>query len=279
MGKKIKEIRCNVCDGSVVLYDQSLNPCSYCGASFDGSGKMLSDKDGAQNGIDFPGDVIRAHEKHGLVFAGRRAIWKEPLAVRNRTMAKGLAHKQIVVDSTLCDVASTDYLLMFRKEGKNEVPVTHERGLLSYAGERKHPADTLRYKGWEGNQIENKYSHWIWRQYASSVWDDIRIDRVLPYKESREPEDERHVHPLQLDVIERAVELWSNPGEVVFTPFMGVGSEVYGAVLNGRRAIGAELKRAYYLQAVKNLENVKAELETQDIFTYNQDEQEDEAEE
>ena len=202
--------------------------------------------------IDFPGDVIRAHETHGFVFAGRRAIWKEPLGVRNRTMAKGLAHKQIVDDSTLCDVASADYLLMFRKSGVNAVPVTHPTGLHSYAGERTIPADLQHYKGHTGKQTENRYSHWIWRQYASSVWDDIRIDRVLPYKESRDPEDERHVHPLQLDVIERACVLWSNPGEVVLTPFMGVGSEVYGAIINGRRAIGIELKPSYYRQAVKN---------------------------
>lgn len=210
--------------------------------------------------IDFPGDVIRAHEKHGMVFAGRRAIWKEPLGVRNRTMAKGLAHKQIVDDSTLCDVASADYLLMFRKVGKNAVPVSHPTGLHSYAGERQIPADLLRFKGHVGKQTENRFSHWIWRQYASSVWDDIRIDRVLPYKESRDPEDERHVHPLQLDVIERACVLWSNPGEVVLTPFMGVGSECYGALINGRKTIGIELKPSYFRQAVKNLKNViKAE--------------------
>ena len=216
--------------------------------------------------IDFPGDVIRAHEAHGFVFAGRRAIWKEPLGVRNRTMAKGLAHKQIVDDSTLCDVASADYLLMFRKAGENAVPVTHPTGLHGYAGERTIPADLQQYKGHKGNQIENRYSHWIWRQYASSVWDDIRIDRVLPYKESRDPEDERHVHPLQLDVIERACVLWSNPGEVVLTPFMGVGSEVYGAVLNGRRGIGVELKPSYYRQAVKNLAACKPDEETANLF-------------
>ena len=203
--------------------------------------------------IDFPGDVIRAHDAHGFVFAGRRAIWKEPLGVRNRTMAKGLSHKQIVEDSTLCDVASADYLLMFRRTGDNAVPVTHPTGLHSYAGDRVIPADLQRYKGHPGKQTENRYSHWIWRQYASSVWDDVRIDRVLPYKESRDPEDERHVHPLQLDVIERAVVLWSNPGEVVLTPFAGVGSEVYGAVMNGRRGLGIELKPSYYRQAVKNL--------------------------
>ena len=216
--------------------------------------------------IDFPGDVIRAHEAHGFVFAGRRAIWKEPLGVRNRTMAKGLAHKQIVDDSTLCDVASADYLLMFRKEGVNAVPVAHPVGLLSYAGERKMPAELHGFKGYTGNQIENRFSHWIWRQYASSVWDDVRIGRVLPYMESRDPEDERHVHPLQLDVIERACVLWSNPDEVVLTPFMGVGSEVYGAVLNGRRGIGIELKPSYYHQAVKNMAACKPDMETEDMF-------------
>ena len=204
--------------------------------------KMGSGANVATGLIDFPGDVIRAHEKHGFLFAGRRAIWKEPLGVRNRTMAKGLAHKQIVEDSTLCDVASADYLLMFRRIGENKVPVAHPVGLLEYAGENVMPVELQQYKGYTGKQTENRYSHWIWRQYASSVWMDIRIDRILDYEESREPDDERHVHPLQLDVIERACVLWSNPGEVVLTPFMGVGSEVYGAVKNGRKGIGIELK-------------------------------------
>ena len=203
--------------------------------------------------IDFPGDVIRAHEKHGFVFAGRRAIWKEPLGVRNSTMAKGLAHKQIVEDSTLTDVASADYLLTFRKIGENAVPVAHPRGLTKYAGERTVPHELNEWRGHEGKQTENRYSHWIWRQYASSVWDDVRIDHVLEYEESRDPDDERHVHPLQLDVIDRAVTLYTNPGEVVLTPFMGVGSEVFGAVVNGRKGLGIELKPSYYRQAVKNL--------------------------
>ena len=234
-----------------------------------GNGATAKMGSGANTGtglIDFPGDVIREHEAHGFVFAGRRAIWKEPLGVRLRTMAKGLAHKQIVEDSTLCDVASADYLLMFRKSGENAIPVTHPTGLDSYAGERAIPEDLLAFKNYTGKQTENRYSHWIWRQYASSVWDDIRIDRVLPYKESRDPEDERHVHPLQLDVIERACVLWSNPGEVVLTPFMGVGSEVYGAVLNGRRALGIELKTAYYRQAQRNLEDIKPDVIAASLF-------------
>ena len=228
--------------------------------------KMGSGANVATGLIDFPGDVIRAHEKYGFVFAGRRAIWKEPLGVRNRTMAKGLAHKQIVEDSTLCDVASADYLLMFRLRGDNQVPVAHPVGLLDYAGENVMPAELQQYKGYTGKQTENRYSHWIWRQYASSVWMDIRIDRVLDYEESREPDDERHVHPLQLDVIERACVLWSNPGEVVLTPFMGVGSEVYGAVKNGRKGIGIELKSSYYKQAVKNLKSLDGEIVAQETL-------------
>lgn len=213
-------------------------------------------KAGANTGgglMDFPGDIIRLHEKIGFQYCARYHIWKEPLGVRNRTMAKGLAHKQIVEDSSLCDCASADYLLMFRKNGKNQIPIRHPSGLLYYAGERQIPHDLKRFKGYAGKQTENRFSHWIWRQYASAFWDDVRIDRVLPYKESKDPEDERHVHPLQLDVIERCVTLWSNLDEVVFTPFMGVGSEVYGAITNGRRGIGIELKKSYYKQAVKNM--------------------------
>lgn len=225
-------------------------------------------KQGANIGgvTDFPGDIIRLHERHGFEYWSRRVIWKEPLAVRNRTMAKGLAHKQIVEDSTLTTCAGADFLLQFRLKGENAVPVTHPTGLHDYAGERQIPAELHRYRGHEGNQIENRFSHWIWRQYASSVWDDIRIGRVLPYKESRDPDDERHVHPLQLDVIERACILWTNPGETVLTPFMGVGSEVYGAVVNGRRGVGVELKPSYYKQAVRNLTDIKPEQISADMF-------------
>jgi hypothetical protein len=215
---------------------------------------------GTDHYTDFPGDIIRLHERCGFRMASPRiTIWKEPLKVRNRTLTKALAHKSIVEDSCDCVVAGADYLLIFRRAGKNPVPVTHAHGLMRYAGERKIPADLLRYRGWKGSQIENRYSHWIWRQYASCVWDDIRgntatrIEGVLPYREARDEEDEKHLHPLQLDVITRCIELWSNPGEAVLTPCMGVGSEVYEAVRNGRRGIGVELKPSYYRQAVKNV--------------------------
>lgn len=209
---------------------------------------------GGEKLIDFPGDIIRLHEKIGFQYIARHSVWKEPLAVRLRTMTRGLAHKQIVDDSSLCDVASADYLLLFRKKGKNPIRITHPVGLLSYAGERQIPSDVLSFKGWTGKQTENRYSHWIWRQYASAFWDDVRINRVLPYKASKEPDDEKHVHPLQLDVIERVVILRSNPDEVVLTPFMGVGSEVYGAIQNGRKGIGIELKGSYFKQAKRNLD-------------------------
>jgi DNA modification methylase len=209
--------------------------------------------------MDFPGDIIRLHKRLGFGYVARYHVWKEPLTVRNRTMTKALAHKSIVEDSSRCTVASADYLLVFRKRGKNPVPIVHPTGLLEYAGEREIPAELQRWKGHEGNQIENRYSHWIWRQYASAFWDDVRLDRVLPYREARDEEDEKHVHPLQLDVIDRCLHLWSNPGEVALTPFMGVGSEVYSAVRAGRRGIGIELKPSYFRQAVKNVKEALTE--------------------
>ena len=210
---------------------------------------------GTDHLIDFPGDIIRLHDRLGFKFIARYAIWKEPLAVRNRTMAKNLAHKTIVDDSSRCTNAAADYLLVFRRKGDNPIPIEHPTGLDTYAGSREIPSDLLQYRGWTGNQIQNRYSHWIWRQYASAFWDDVRMGRVLPFKASRDEEDEKHVHPLQLDVIERCVVLWSNPGETVLTPFMGVGSEVYGAVINNRRGVGIELKESYFRQAVKNIQS------------------------
>jgi len=209
---------------------------------------------------DFPGDIIRLHKDIGFDYVARYHVWKEPLAVRNRTMAKNLAHRSLVEDSSRCSVASADYLLVFRKHGTNPVPITHPVGLTEYAGERPIPAELHPFRGWTGNQIENRYSHWIWRQYASAFWDDIRLDNVLPYRESREQEDEKHIHPLQLDVIERCVVLWSNEGEKILTPFMGVGSEVYTAVKLGRMGIGIELKPSYFHQSQKNLKQAVKRL-------------------
>lgn len=225
-----------------------------------------SGNSGRDHLIDFPGDIIRLHEDCGFHYIARYAVWKEPLGVRNRTMAKNLAHKTIVDDSSLCSVASADYVLAFRKHGQNSIPIAHPRGLTVYAGERQPPTDVLQYRGWTGKQTENRFSHWIWRQYASAFWDDVRIGRVLPYKEAKDEEDEKHIHPLQLDVIERCLHLWSNPGETLLTPFMGVGSEVWCAVRLGRRGIGIELKPTYYRQAIKNLEHVDREEADQGLL-------------
>ena len=223
---------------------------------------------------DFPNEIIRIHEKYGFQYRNRITIWKEPLKVRMRTMVKSLMHKLIVEDSTQCFTAMPDYVLILTKKGENAVPVTHPNGLNRYFGdtpilpnilqacnnanETKMTAEEL----WEHlntsyadheDPKSNKLSHYIWQRYASSVWDDIRIDNVLPFRDSKEEDDEKHVHPLQLDVIDRLVELYSNQGEVVLTPFMGVGSEVYSPVSLGRKAIGIELKDSYFKQAKINL--------------------------
>src|SRR6185437_1568140 len=213
---------------------------------------------------DFPHEIIRLHEKHGFHYRNRITVWKEPLKVRMRTMVQSLMHKFIVEDTTRCFTAMPDYVLIFTKNGDSEVPVTHEFGLNEYFGETPFLKDheetygnyedfKKKWKNFNGDPKENKMSHLIWQRYASSVWDDIRIDNVLPFKDTKEEDDEKHVHPLQLDVIDRIVELYSNPGETVLTPFGGVGSEVYSPVSMGRKGIGIELKDSYFKQGVENL--------------------------
>lgn len=223
---------------------------------------------------DFPHEIIKIHEKYGFEYRNRITIWKEPLKVRMRTMVQSLMHKFIVEDSTKCFTAMPDYVLVFTKKGDNKVPVTHKFGINHYAGEIPILPNILR--AWNNANNSNlnedqlwqhlnnvnehdsitKLNHYIWQRYASSVWDDIRIDNVLPFRDSKEEDDEKHVHPLQLDVIDRLVELYSNPGEVVLTPFMGVGSEVFSPVSMGRKAIGIELKDSYFKQAILNMKEV-----------------------
>jgi len=227
---------------------------------------------------DFPHEIIRLHEKYGFEYRNRITIWKEPLKVRMRTMVQSLMHKFIVEDSTKCFTAMPDYVLIFTKKGENEVPVTHSQGLKQYFGEtpilpnilrawnNANDSDLNEAQLWEYLNVKfkdstdpkaNKLSHYIWQRYASAVWDDVRIDNVLPYRESKTEDDEKHVHPLQLDVIDRIVEMYTNEGEVVLTPFMGVGSEVYSPVSLGRKAIGIELKDSYFNQAIENLKHAK----------------------
>lgn len=209
--------------------------------------------------FDFPGDVIRLHEELGWTWVARHAIWKEPLAIRLRTMQKNLAHQTIVEDGAAGGVASADELLVFRKPGEGE-PASHPHGLNYYAGVESVPTELERYRNWQGKQTGNRYSQWIWRRYASSVWDDIRLDHVLPFRDAKSEDDEKHVHPLQLDVIARFVQLRTSPGEVVFTPFMGVGSEVYESVRLGRIGVGCELKPEYFEQALRNMAEVDNEM-------------------
>ena len=223
---------------------------------------------------DFPNEIIRIHSKYGFEYRNRITIWKEPLKVRMRTMVQSLMHKFIVEDSTKCFTAMPDYVLIFTKKGENQVPVTHPFGINHYAGEvpilpnilkawnNANDSNLNEVQLWEHlnniNEVDKitKLNHYIWQRYASSVWDDIRIDNVLPFRDSKEEDDEKHVHPLQLDVIDRLVELYSNPGEVVLTPFAGVGSESFSPVSMGRKSIAIELKDSYYKQMLLNMKEV-----------------------
>lgn len=224
---------------------------------------------------DFPHEVIKIHEKYWFEYRNRITIRKEPLKVRMRTMVQSLMHKFIMEDSTKCFTAMPDYMLIFTKKWENAVPVTHPYWINEYAGEVPILPNILR--AWNNanntnfnetelrkhllsiNESDNvtKLNHYIRQRYASSVRDDIRIDNVLPFRDSKEEDDEKHVHPLQLDVIDRIVELYSNPWEVVLTPFMWVGSEVYSPVSMGRKAIWIELKDSYFKQATINLEHAE----------------------
>ena len=226
---------------------------------------------------DLPGNIIRLHEEAGFQYMGRRLKWNEPLAVRLRTMTRGLAHMTICEDSAKSSIAHADYILFFRKNGDNKVPVRHETGFHRYFGAEHMPDAVRQYRGFDGDQKENKFSHFVWRRYASSAWMDIRASNkqktgcgltaraVVDDGEAREPDDVKHVHPLMLDIIHRCVELYTNPGETVLTPFMGVGSEVYSPVYLGRRGVGVELKSSYFNQAKKNIAKAKADFKQDGI--------------
>ena len=244
--------------------------------------------DNSCNLWDFPAEIIKIHAKYGFQYRNRITIWKEPLKVRMRTMVRSLMHKFIVEDSTKCFTAMPDYVLVFTKKGENEVPVTHPNGLTRYFGATPVLPNILqawnnanksnlnekelwehlneKYKNHKDPKT-NKLSHYIWQRYASAVWDDIRVENVLPFKDSREADDERHVTPTQLDVVDRLVELYSNEGEVILTPFMGAGTEVYSAVSMGRKAIGVELKESYYKQSVLNLEEASKRFKAKGVQT------------
>lgn len=195
---------------------------------------------------DFRGEVIRAHESEGWIYHSEVCVWKNPVTAMQRTKALGLLHKQIVKDSAMSCQGIPDYVCTFRKPGENSEPIAGE--LDKWAGDETFIND-------------GRMSIDLWQRYASPVWMDIDPSRTLQKQSARDDKDERHICPLQLDVIERCMMLWSNRGDVVLSPFMGIGSEGYVALQEGRRFVGVELKSSYYRQAVKNLQAAKAQQE------------------
>lgn len=198
---------------------------------------------------DFRGEVVRAYEDAGWIFHSEVCIWKDPVVAQQRTKSIRLLHKQVVKDSCISGQGLADYILSFRKPGENPEPVNECFDRYSGTDEPDRSKYTSPTDG------RNWYSIEVWQRYASPVWMDINQTRTLQYRGGRDPDDIAHISPLQLDVIERCIDLWSNPGDTVLTPFLGIGSEVYGAVTMGRKGIGCELKPSYFKQAVKNLKD------------------------
>jgi hypothetical protein len=197
---------------------------------------------------DFRGDLIRLFKDESFIFHSEVCIWKDPLVQAVRTKVLTLAHKQICKDSSRCAQGIPDYIIVMRKPGENPQPVEHPKGFSSYIGGAEFEDGKF-----DEDQRKNKLSHEIWQRYASPVWFDIRQTRVLSTQIARDEQDEKHVCPLQLDTIERCLELWSRKGDVVLDPFSGIGSTVYCAVQMGRYGIGFELKESYWQQSIKNL--------------------------
>lgn len=203
---------------------------------------------------DFRGEVIRAYEDAGWIFHSEVCIWKDPVVAQQRTKSIRLLHKQIVKDSTISGQGLADYVVTFRKPGDNPEPVSGCFDRYSGTDEPDRDKFTTPTDG------RNWYSIEVWQRYASPVWTDINQTRTLQYRAGRDAKDEQHISPLQLDVIERCIDLWSNPGDTVLTPFLGIGSEVYCAVQMGRKGIGIELKPSYFAQAKRNLEAARADI-------------------
>lgn len=190
---------------------------------------------------DFRGDLIRAFQSCGWIFHSEVVIWKDPVTAMQRTKALGLLHKTIRSDSSMSRQGIPDYLVTMRKPGKNEEPISH---------------------------TSEEFPVSLWQRYASPVWMDINPSDTLQHRSAREEDDEKHICPLQLEVIRRALKLWTNPGDTVFSPFTGIGSEGYVAIQEGRRFVGAELKRSYYEQAARNLREADPANSTQTGFSF-----------
>lgn len=203
---------------------------------------------------DFRGEIVRAYEDAGWYFHSEVCIWKDPVVAQQRTKSLRLLHKQIVKDSSMSGQGLADYICVFRKPGEN---VERVSGCFDeFIGDPRFEPDRSKYT--TSTDSRNWYSIEVWQRYASPVWMDINQTRTLQYRAGRDENDEQHISPLQLDVIERYIDLWSNPNDIVLTPFLGIGSEVYGAVEMGRFGVGIELKPTYFAQARKNLAAAKA---------------------
>ena len=203
---------------------------------------------------DFRGDLIREFQSKGFIFHSEVCIWKDPVLAMQRTKALGLLHKQVKKDSAMSRQGIPDYLVVMRKPGENDTPVAGEfkhyigdQCLNSFAQREYDDGRKVQVRGEESSSVD------VWQHYASPVWFDINQTNTLQFRTARDTDDERHICPLQLDVIERAMQLWSMPGDTVLTPFLGIGSEAYMAVKMGRKAIGAELKPSYFELAKRNM--------------------------
>lgn len=206
----------------------------------------MKGRDGHIGLKDFRGDIIRAFERRGFIFHSEHCAWKDPLVEATRTKALGLMHKQLCKDSAMSRAGIPQYVLAFRQPGANHAPIAHPTGLEYFAGEDPPTHGVL--------------SHERWRRYASPVWTDIDFSKTLNGAAARDVDDERHICPMALDLIERVVHLWSNPGDVILDPFAGIGSTGHVALQRGRRFVGCELKRSYYEQAARNLEGATRQL-------------------
>jgi DNA modification methylase len=235
----------------------------------------MKERDGYIGLVDFPGQLIAMFQRIGFIYHSRVVIWKDPLVEATRTKAIGLMHKQIAKDSAMCRNGLPDYLITFRKPGNNPEPVAHPDGFTSYIGDGEIPGDKkkresvstkskefVRHEKYNADPI---FSHHVWRRYASPVWMDIDQSDTLQYRSARDHKDERHICPLQLPVIRRAIELWTNKNDIVLSPFGGIGSEPVTAIEMGRRAIAIELKDSYYKQMKANC--AIAKINNTDLFS------------
>ena len=218
-------------------------------------------KDGFIGLKDFPGLMIKMFQDAGFIYHSRVCIWKDPLLQAVRTKVLSLSHKQISKDSSRCNMGLPDYIVTMRKPGENPEPISHGRGFERYVGDNDEPTAAK-----TNNARTNKYSHMVWQRYASPVWMDVNQTNTLNVKAARAENDEKHICPMNLTAIDRCLELWSNEGDTVLSPFAGVGSEGYVATKMGRNFIGIELKESYYNQMVKNLELYENSHKQMDLF-------------